>query len=253
MAEQRVSISTGNLPENPPRPSRAGERPLLPHSHDRKPGSWVPTTERGDAKDACEGCGVDKLPDEYSLFFERDLDLDADTAGPMLCNYCIRYGPPMADPLGDLKVHERQAMLILASGGTVAEAARRMNVSKEKLTAILSGRERSVFRQAFQRTLQSEGLGPGAIIEAIGRGIAGKKHQWNPKEECFEEFDDLAAQGRAYTTLVKLFDLNPPQELARNVGTDGGNRSTWNITTNIGDGKVEQEVAYEVEAKVVDE
>jgi len=238
MDEKRLGLSTENLPDNPPRPSQRG--------------SWIPEGVRKEL-DPCDGCGVPKSPDEFSKFFAKDLSLDADEAPPMLCNYCATYGPPMEDPLAEMNVRERQAMLMLAAGGTVAGAARHIGMSKEKLRDILSGRERGVFREAFQKMLVSEGLGPDSIVNAIKRSITGKKYQWNQDTSEFQEFEDHAAQTRAADMLIKLFDLKPPQELARNVEPATGKGVVVNIQTNVGDGKNIRTDEYEVVGVVIDE
>ena len=142
MGDSPHRISTGNLPENPAKPSRKG--------------SWAPRAGRGAQRDECDGCGQKKDPGEFSKFYAKDMSLDADEEIQFLCNYCVDYGPPLSDPLASLTLKERQGMLMLSSGSTVAAAARKMDISKEKLRDVLNGRERGVFREAFQRMLASD-------------------------------------------------------------------------------------------------
>lgn len=249
MSQKTPPISHGNLPENPPKPKNERHRTRIPHSLDFIPASWTPQSERSDRRDACEGCGIAKTVDEYSKFFARDLDLDADTCGPMLCNYCITYGVPLADPLRDLNLRERQALLVLASGGTTAEAARILEVDPSTLYHKLTGRDRSLFRDAFLRMCVNAGLGPDSIIKALSRAMKGKKYQWDPKAEAFHEFEDHNAQLRATNSLIKLYDLNPPTELARNTDPHRPGSVNVQIVTNVGDGKDIDVGVYEVEAK----
>ncbi len=239
MGEMQTKISTGNLPENPPKPRRGK--------------GWIPRDAIRSGPDKCDGCGHMKDPSEFSTFYAKEISLNADEEIPFLCNYCARYGAPMSDPLAGLNLRERQGMLIMASGGMVSDAARRMDISKEKLRDVLNGRERGIFREAFQRLLSDAGLGPDAIVEALSRSLKGKKQHYNAVEGKFEEFDDLSAQGRAIDMLVKLWDLKPPQELSRNV-TPGRNMGVQvNVITNVGDGKTPREEAYEIEGVVIDE
>jgi hypothetical protein len=240
MGESTHRISTGNLPENPSKPSRKG--------------SWVPQGQRAARRDECKGCGQSKPPEDFSKFYSKDLSLDADEEAQFLCNYCVTYGPPLSDPLAKLNVSERHGMLILSSGGTVADAARRIGISKEKLRDSLSGREKSLYREAFQRMLVAEGLGPDAVMGALTRAITGKKMQYNAATLEFEAHDDYAAQMRATDMLVKLLDLKPPQELARNVDQAGSNAGVVvNIQTNVGDGATVRQDEYEVVGIVEDE
>lgn len=233
MDENHPGVSNGNLPEDPKRPKRG--RPRADGERHR---------------DQCEGCGVHKDPSEFSKFMA--LDIDSDVASPFLCNYCATYGPPLEDPLARLGVKERQAILALSTGASVPAAAKIMGVSRERLRDILSGQEKHIMRGAFQRLLVSEGLGPDEIASALKRSLEGKKYQWNPKEEQFQEFQDLAAQGRAVETLIKILDLKPPQELARNADPKGSHQTQINVYTNVGDGKEAKPNEYEVRATVIE-
>jgi len=197
MGKSSLPVSVENLPENPPRPSHKG--------------SWVPVELRAAKSEVCEGCGIPKPLADFSKFMAKDLDLDPDSACPMLCNYCAVYGAPLKDPLAPLTVNQRQGMFMLAAGGTVSDAARKMDISKEKLRDQLTGRERSVFREAFLRSLVDQGLGPDSIGPVLLRAITGKKMQYNSAEGAFEEFEDYAAQTRA----VDILGEHPHQRRRR--------------------------------------
>ena len=192
-----------------------------------------------------------KDPSEFSTFYAKEISLDADEELAFLCNYCAAYGAPLADPLADLTIRERQGMLILSSGGKVSQAARRMEITDEKLRDVLNGRERGVFREAFQRVLAHAGLGPAAIVDALGRSLNGMKQHWNSETNQFEEFPDLSVQLRAADMLIKVWDLRPPQELARNVSPRGNLGVQVNVITNVGDGQKPHDEAYEIESVVV--
>jgi hypothetical protein len=53
--------------------------------------------------------------------------------------------------------------------------------------------------------------------------------------------------------LVKLFDLKPPQELARNVEATPGRGVEVHFHTNVGDGKSVVDDAYEVVGVVIED
>ena len=213
----------------------------------------MPTGEPRRGLDKCDGCGRMKESKEFSIHHEKEISLNADDEIAFICNYCARYGAPMADPLAGLSDRERSGMLILSGGGMVSAAAKRMEISKEKLRDILNGRDRSVFRDAFQRLLADKGLGPDAILSALDRGLNGKKLIYNPQSGEFIETDDLAAQGRSIDTLIKLWDLRPPQELSRNVEHRGPVGVQVQVITNVGDGQTPRDEAYEITGIVVDE
>ena len=200
----------------------------------------------------CAGCGQLKEADQFSKFHAKKAHYRDAEPLEFLCNYCFQYGPPLRDPLADLDVKQRQAMLILASGGTMAAAARRMDISREKLRDILKGREHGIFRDAFLRMLVAEGLGPDSIIAALKRALRGKKMQFNSADGKFEEFDDYNAQMRAAQMLVKLFGFEQPVELVRTPDTGSGGIEL-HFHTNVGDGKEPIREEYEVTGEVVED
>jgi len=229
--------------EEEPRPALNGKIPE---------NTSLPSTTQNEVfhVEPCSGCGQLKQEDEFSKFHAKMANYRGSEKLEFLCNYCFQYGPPLKDPLADLDVKQRQAMLILASGGTMAAAARRMDISREKLRDILKGREQGIFRDAFLRLLVAGGLGPDPIIAALKRALKGKKMHFNSANGIFEEFDDYNAQMRAAGMLVKLFGFEQPTEMIHTPDTGSGGIEV-HIHTNIGDGAEPIREEYEVEGLIV--
>ena len=198
-------------------------------------------------RETCGGCGLHRQPEDFAKF-----DAEPREEGdPRLCDYCFTYGPPARDPLAKMDVKTRKAMVVLASGGSIAEAARVRGCDPTTIKHQLSGKDKGTFREAFQAILIDEGIGPDTIAKTLMSSLEAKKYIPNGDNEPYE-VEDYGTQLKAATLAVKLLDLMPPQELSKMTGA-GTTAIALVINTNIDATVVEQEPeAFTVEASHVD-
>jgi len=185
---------------------------------DPKPRDPTPTGPRARADatavQTCEACGETKPMDQWTRYLEVMGDLDSDTAPQMLCNYCSVYGPPLEDPLHALTPNETRALEHLASGGNVSSAAKIIGISRDQLRSLMSGRDKHIFRAAYQRLLLSMGLTPTKLALFFDDAVTSEKMQWNPERGAFEAFPDTANRLKAVALTQKTMQLDPPSEMA---------------------------------------
>ena len=159
----------------------------------------------------------------------------------------------LRDPLKALSAKQREGLDYLAAGGSLSSAAAIMGVDESTIRHQLNGRDRGIYREAFQALMVQEGITPKFVAEGIKDSLNATKWIYDRKTDVMIEVPDHTARGRAQDLAVKLFDLKPPQELSK-MNDAGASGLTVIIETNIGEGKAEAvNPAYEVEAKVVGE
>ena len=195
----------------------------------------------------CEGCSLERQPEDFAKF-DAEPRIEGD---PRLCDYCFTYGPPVRDPLAKMDVKTRQAMQHLAGGGTIADAARIRGCDPTTIKHQLSGRDRGVFREAFQALLIDGGIGPDRIVKTLEGSLEADRYFMGKSGEI-ESAPDHSTRLKAANLVVKLLDLQPPQELSKMTGA-GTTAIALVINTNIDATVVEQEPeAFTVEASHVD-
>jgi len=211
----------------------------------------MPVSAGGDGMD-CEGCERHVPLAEFSKYLEADLDLSSETAPAMLCNDCATYGRPLKNPMTELTVKENKALEVLASGGSLAAAARTAGIHHETMRRMLKGQERDIFRQAYQWLLVSNGVDPRKLIRVMKDALDANKHQFHSEVKDFVEFPDHGVRLKAADMAMKALDLRPPTELSRDPNSDHGRGGvTVIIETNLGDGKGAPKEEYEIVAERV--
>ncbi len=157
----------------------------------------------------------------------------------------------LRDPLKALTTKQREGLDYVAAGGSLSSAAAIMGVDESTIRHQLNGRDRGIYREAFQAIMLDLGITPRFVAEGLGDSLKAMKWIWDKSADVMIEVPDHTARGRAQDLCVKLFDLKPPQELSK-MNDAGGSGLTVIIETNIGEGKAETvNPAYEVEATVV--
>lgn len=242
MGLESLNVSLVNLDEDAPRPPRdrpAQARTLAEREIRKDLGLTTPARAE---RIACEGCTVEKEPEEYSRYLKIMGSLDSDEAPAMLCDYCAVYGPPLSDPFHQLTPRELRSLESLAAGGSINAAAKIMKVSRTQLKALIRGEsdDKPFLRQAYKRLMISLGASPRKIAEVFHEGLSADKHQWNSEQGVFQAFPDHSNRMKAAAAIQKVLDLDAPQEKAAEAAVGGGN--TFNFVTNLdGRSKVVEE------------
>lgn len=203
----------------------------------------------------CGGCDTEFPLSRFSKYLrqlESGIELDPDEAIPQWCDGCATYGPPLENPLGDLTPNQLAGMKMLAGGASIAATARHMKIDRTDLRRMLSGKDRGVFRAAYQRLLIAKGIDPESIATVIAEGMKATRAQWHRESGGFVEFPDHSNRLKAATIAQKTLDLNPPNELSRPPGEMASGVNIF-LNTNLGerDERTERDV-YTIESREID-
>ena len=189
----------------------------------------------------CECCNLGKEVEDFSNFHARDDPMDP---SPLVCDHCAKFGPPIQDPCLSLSIPWRNALLRVASGGSIREAARAGGMNEKTLRMALNGTENFAVRASMYKLLIHAGLGPDKIIEILKGAADATRPTWHPEEKEFKEFPDHSIRLRAAQPMIKLAAMEAPAERAAD---DSGSRVQIQVVTNLGS---KEPVAIEGQYKV---
>jgi len=192
----------------------------------------------------CDCCNLAKEIEEFSDFHARDDPMDP---SPMVCDHCAKFGPPLQDPCLALSVPWRNALLRMASGGSIRDAARAGGMNEKTLRSTLNGTENWAVRASMNKLLINAGLGPEKIIQVLGDAADATRPTWHPEEKEFKDFPDHPTRLRAITPMLKLAAMEAPAERAAD---EGSARVQIAVVTNLGSKEpIQIEGQYEVRGR----
>lgn len=194
----------------------------------------------------CDCCNLAKEIEDFSDFHARDDPMDP---SPMVCDHCAKFGPPLQDPCLALTIPWRNALLRIASGGSIRDAARAGGMNEKTLRSTLNGTENWAVRASMSKLLNHAGLGVEKIIQVLGDAADATRPTWHPEEKEFEHFPDHSIRLRAVTPLLKLNAMEAPTERAPEAGNT---RVQLQVVTNLGSKEpITIEGQYEVHGRDV--
>lgn len=192
----------------------------------------------------CDCCNLAKEIEEFADFHARDDPMDP---SPMVCDHCAKFGPPLQDPCLALSVPWRNALLRMASGGSIRDAARAGGMNEKTLRSTLNGTENWAVRASMNKLLINAGLGPEKIIKVLGDAADATRPTWHPEDKQFEHFPDHPTRLRAITPMMKLAAMEAPSERAPD---EGSARVQIAVVTNLGSKEpIQIEGQYEVRGR----
>ncbi len=192
----------------------------------------------------CECCNLGKEIEDFSDFHARDDPMDP---SPLVCDHCAKFGPPIQDPCLALSLPWRNALLRIASGGSIREAARAGGMNEKTLRSALNGTENYAVRASMNKLLINAGLGVEKIIEVLGDAADATRATWHPVKQDFEQFPDHSVRLRAIQPMIKLAAMEAPAERAAD---DSSVRVQVAVVTNLGSKEpVAIEGQYEVHGR----
>jgi len=176
----------------------------------------------------CECCNLGKEIEDFSDFHARDDPMDP---SPLVCDHCAKFGPPIQDPCLALSIPWRNALLRMASGASIREAARAGGMDEKTLRSTLNGTENWAVRASMNKLLIDAGLGPEKLIQILGEAADATRPTWHPVKQDFEQFPDHSVRLRAAQPMIKLAAMEAPAERAAD---EGSSRVQIQVVTNLG-------------------
>jgi len=164
-------------------------------------------TKKKEHLEYCPGCRERKPIEE---FLGANFVYDPE-APPIMCEPCKEKGPPPIDPVG-LTHQQRLALKELMRDGTMTSAAKASGLSVSYVRDMLKGRTNPEFRRAFQLLLEMEGLDIFSIAKGLRSCAYAMEAKYHPAQEEMVYVPDMKTRLKAWTTLTRLHELDPPRK-----------------------------------------
>lgn len=137
----------------------------------------------------------------------------ADGQGAFLCMECIERQVDIEDRMPDLPPRYKQLLRDIMSCDSIAEAARRNDLSAGYVRALIKGRLPGPRQQevaaAWQMLLEAEGLDLTTVArvgKALLHAVAPK---WNPGTKKFDFFPDNSVRANMFRQLTRQHRVDP--------------------------------------------
>jgi hypothetical protein len=161
--------------------------------------------------DYCPACQQDKPLEDFA----RNGNERMPSSGALVCRACrnLKKGP--IDPMPALPVKYRKLLKDLLTSDSIAEAARKNDLSDSYVRSLISrkipGKTGEMVAAAWQLILESEGLDLHTIARVTKLLVHAMEPKWNPSEECWDFFPDNSARLGAVKHLTRQHRVDPRQ------------------------------------------
>ncbi len=160
-----------------------------------------------DPPDYCPGCEQDVPLSQFAL-----ADGEVMPRGAFVCRLCRQENRSPKDLLPELAPKHRKLLRTMLTSDSVAEAARRMDLSVEHVRNIINGRgseTNEMVGAAWRRLLEIEGLDLNTVAR-VGRNLLhAMEPKWNPSLNCWEYFPDNTTRAKMFAYMTRQHRVDP--------------------------------------------
>lgn len=137
----------------------------------------------------------------------------ADGQGAFLCLECVDRKVDIEDRMPDLPPRFKQLLRDIMSCDSLAEAARRNNLSESYVRSLIKGRLPGPRQQevaaAWQMMLEVEGLDL-TTVARVGKSLLhALMPKWNPERKEFDFFPDNSVRANMFRQLTRQHRVDP--------------------------------------------